>query len=74
MNRPLHSIAVGAAEPVQIPDWYKAASVAGTAIGAYHGYMRNDSVGWAVVWALLGGIAPVIVIPVAIAQGIGDRR
>lgn len=45
------------------------ASVAGTAIGAYHGYKRNDSVGWAIGWAFLGGLAPVIVIPLAIAQG-----
>jgi len=43
--------------------------VAGAAIGAYHGYKRNDSVGWAIGWSLLGSIAPVIVIPVAIAQG-----
>jgi len=45
------------------------ASIAGTAVGAYHGYKRNDSVGWAIVWAFLGGLAPIIVIPVAVAQG-----
>jgi hypothetical protein len=50
------------------------AGLAGTAIGAYHGYKRNDSVGWAIVWALLGGLAPIIVIPVAFAQGIGDPK
>ncbi len=48
---------------------YALASLAGTAIGAYHGYKRNDSVGWAIVWAFLGGLLPVVVIPVAIAQG-----
>jgi len=53
---------------------YLLAGVAGTAIGAYHGYKRNDSVGWAIGWALLGGIFPVIVIPVAYAQGIGERK
>jgi len=39
---------------------------------AYHGYKRNDSIGWALVWFLLGGIplTPVI----AIAQGFGDRK
>lgn len=52
---------------------YAVAGVAGTAIGAYHGYKRNDSVGWAIAWAFLGGLAPVIVIPVAYAQGIGKR-
>ena len=53
---------------------YQAAGVAGMAIGAYHGYKRNNSVGWAIGWALLGGIFPVIAIPVAFAQGIGKRK
>ena len=53
---------------------YAVASLAGTAVGAYHGYKRNDSVGWAIGWALLGGLFPVIVIPVAYAQGIGKRK
>ncbi len=53
---------------------YGIAGVAGAAIGAYHGYKRNDSVGWAIAWSLLGSIAPVIVIPVAYAQGIGARK
>lgn len=53
---------------------YALAGVAGTAIGAYHGYKRNDSVGWAIGWALLGGLVPVIVIPLAFAQGIGKRK
>jgi len=52
---------------------YAVAGVAGTALGAYHGYKRNNSVGWAIGWALLGGLAPVIVIPLAFAQGIGKR-
>lgn len=52
---------------------WTAASIAGTAIGAYHGYKRHDS-GWAAVgWALLGGAFPVITVPVAFAQGIGKR-
>ena len=53
---------------------YALASVAGTGIGAYHGYKRNESVGWAIGWALLGGLFPVVVIPVAYAQGIGERK
>jgi uncharacterized membrane protein HdeD (DUF308 family) len=51
-----------------------ALAVTGTAVGAYHGYKRNDSVGWAIVWGLLGGLAPIIVIPVAFAQGITRHR
>lgn len=47
-------------------------SVAGAGSGAYHGYKRHhDSIGWALIWALLGGIAPVITIPVSLAQGFG---
>lgn len=53
---------------------WSAASLAGTVMGAYHGYKRNDSVGWAIVWALLGGIAPIITIPVSIAQGFGEPK
>jgi hypothetical protein len=53
---------------------YGLASIAGTAIGAYHGYKRNDSVGWALGWAFLGGLFPIVVIPVAFAQGIDKRK
>jgi hypothetical protein len=52
---------------------YGVAGLAGAAIGAYHGYKRNDSVGWAIGWSLLGSLAPIIVIPVALAQGIGKK-
>lgn len=53
---------------------YGIAGIAGAAVGAYHGYKRNDSVGWAIVWSLLGSVAPVVVIPVAYAQGIGKHK
>jgi hypothetical protein len=65
--------------PAQAPEWLKytwrAASIGGTAIGAYHGYKRNNgSIGWAIGWALLGGIFPIITVPIAFAQGIGDPK
>ncbi len=47
-------------------------STAGVVLGAYHGYKRNDSVGWAIGWALLGGLFWPITIPVSIAQGFGQ--
>jgi hypothetical protein len=54
---------------------WSALSLAGASFGAYHGYKRNNgSVGWAIGWFLLGGIAPVITIPVSIAQGFGKPR
>lgn len=49
------------------------AAVVGTGLGAYHGYKRNSSVGWAIVWGLLGGAFPIIAIPVAFAQGFAKR-
>lgn len=52
---------------------YAALSVAGTVTGAYHGYRRNDSIGWAVAWGLLGGLFPYITIPISVAQGYGKR-
>lgn len=53
---------------------YGLAGIAGAAMGAYHGYKRNDSVGWAIGWALLGSVFPVITIPVSLAQGFGKRK
>lgn len=49
-------------------------SVAGTGMGAYHGYKRNDSVGWAIGWAALGGLFWPITIPVMLAQGLGKPK
>jgi hypothetical protein len=48
-------------------------ALAGAGLGAYHGWKRDHSVGWAIVWALLGGTFPVITIPVAFAQGFAKR-
>ena len=45
-------------------------SAAGVA-GAYHGYKRNDSVGWAIGWGALGYLFWPIAVPVMIAQGFG---
>lgn len=41
---------------------------------AYHGYRRNDSVGWAIVWALVGGMFWPIGWGVALAQGYGEPK
>lgn len=45
----------------------------GTILGAYHGYKRNNSIGWGIAWGLLGGAFPFITIPVAFAQGFAKR-
>jgi hypothetical protein len=53
---------------------YATLSVAGAALGGYHGYKRNNSVGWALGWSLLGSLFPIIVLPIAFAQGFGKRK
>lgn len=49
-------------------------SLGSTAVSAYHGYKRNDSIGWGVAWGVLGGLFPVITPAIAAAQGIGKRK
>jgi hypothetical protein len=53
---------------------WTALSVAGSIGGVYHGYKRNNSIGWALVWGFFGGIAPVITLPLSAAQGFGKRK
>ncbi len=53
---------------------YSILSIAGATTGAYHGYKRNNSVGWAVGWFLLGGLFPFITIPVSLAEGFGKPK
>ena len=51
-----------------------ALSWAAIAAGAYHGYRRNKSVGWAIGWALAGSFFPLITTGIAVAQGFGKRK
>jgi hypothetical protein len=53
--------------------WGLAALVSSGAC-AYHGYKRNNSVGWAIAWGFLGGLAPVITPAVALAQGYAEPK
>jgi hypothetical protein len=46
----------------------------GAAAAAYHGYKRTGGVKGALIWGLLGGLAPVITNAVAVAQGFGQRK
>lgn len=52
----------------------KIARTALTAAAAYHGYRRNGSVLWAVLWVIGANIAPVIAGAVAVAQGFGQSK
>lgn len=49
-------------------------AAASMAASAYHGYRRNQSVGWALWWALMGTAFPIITPTIAVAQGFGKRK
>ena len=53
---------------------YRALGMVGALAGAYHGYKRNESVGWAVGWGFFGSILPFVALPVAYFQGFGKRE
>lgn len=40
---------------------------------AYHGYARNESIGWALVWGVFGSLFWPVTVPIALAQGYGRR-
>jgi len=46
-------------------------STVSMAASAYHGYVRNKSVPWALWWGLMGGLFPIITPVIAVAQGYG---
>jgi hypothetical protein len=52
---------------------YGVLSTASMAASAYHGYKRNESVGWALAWGLAGAVFPIITPVIAVAQGFGKR-
>lgn len=55
--------------------FWGALALAGAATGIYHGYKRNHgSIGWGLGWGLFGSVAPVISIPLSIAEGFGKPQ
>ena len=46
----------------------------GAAVAGYHGYARNESWGWAALWATGGFVCPVVTLPLAIHQGYANRK
>lgn len=66
-----------AASPDCPNGWKVAYGMLVTASGAlsmYHGYRRNNSLGWGLGWFALGTLFPVITPTVAFAQGFGKRK
>lgn len=49
-------------------------STASAASGIYHGYRRNNSLGWGLWWGLMGAVFPVVSVAVSVAQGYGKRK
>jgi len=49
-------------------------STASFAVSVYHGYKRNDSIGWAIWWGFMGGLFPVITPTIAFAQGFAQPK
>lgn len=46
-----------------------ALSLLSAAASGYHGYKRNQSIGWGFVWFTLGGMFPIFTPVIAVAQG-----
>lgn len=40
----------------------------------FHGYRRTRSLIWALVYGLAGRTVPVAAVPIALAQGFGERK
>jgi hypothetical protein len=49
-------------------------STASFAASVYHGYKRNDSVGWAIWWGFMGAIFPIVTPTIAFAQGFAKPK
>lgn len=48
-------------------------TLASATASAFHGYRRNQSIGWAVVWFAMGLAFPIFTPTIAIAQGFGKK-
>jgi len=70
----LGAVGVDTGTSFAIPGWYWLLSAASSGLSAYHGYKRDGSLLEAAAWGLLGGIFPVIVPAIAVAQGFGEPR
>lgn len=65
--------AMGATQD-DLPAWFYVVDTASMAASAYHGYKRNNSIGWALWWGLMGAMFPIITPTIALAQGFGKRK
>lgn len=57
--------------------WPKVAgtlTLASAAASAYHGYKRNDSIGWSLWWFTMGVLFPVVTPVIGVAQGFAKPK
>jgi len=59
---------------VQRSQWKTYATLAAAAGAGFHGYRRNDSLGWALWWFVMGSLFPIATSVVGLAQGYGQPR
>ena len=51
---------------------YGLLATASMAVSVYHGYKRNDDLGYGLWWGLMGALFPVITPVIAVAQGFAE--
>jgi hypothetical protein len=62
------------------PEFKKRAAIWGVlgtismAASTYHGYKRNDSIGWALWWGLMGALFPIVTPVIGVAQGFAKPK
>lgn len=68
--------AVAPAEEFNLRDTINGPTVStGAAIAlTYHGYKRTGSLVWALIYGLAGKVFPIEAVPIAVAQGFGQRK
>lgn len=70
----IQRVRIGAEESIDtVSPLWTTISIAGSALGAYHGWKRTGSVGWTIGWTLLGGMFPIPTTAVAFAQGFAKK-
>jgi hypothetical protein len=60
--------------PMPLRIFWSVASILSSGAGVYHGYKRNNSIGWALWWGLMGGLFPIVTPAIALAQGFGQPK
>lgn len=67
---PATALVPASSRPISLPS---AGIVGGLAL-TYHGIKRTDSIGWGLLYGVLGRFAPYTMGVIALAQGFGQRK